>query len=83
MVKRVNKVEEKRRSEVRRIFQKLYARGSAKDVMAFYEWLSVNDPGLLPEAVAGGNSYQLLKADLEDLIQVAKPAPSTNKKRKT
>jgi hypothetical protein len=83
MAKQVSKVDEKRRSEVRRIFQKLYARGTAKEVLAFHEWLSENDPSLLPETVDGKNSYQLLKADLEDLIHVAKPAPSTHKKRKS
>ena len=83
MAKRVNKVEDKRRSEVRRIFQKRYARGAAKDVITFHEWLGANDPGLLPEPVNGGNSYQLLKADLEDLIQAPKPAPPASKKRKS
>lgn len=78
----VSKVDEKRRGEVRRIFQKLYSRGTANDVLAFHEWLRENSPNLLHDS-EGSNSYQLLKADLGDLIRTAKPAVVAKTKRKS
>jgi hypothetical protein len=82
MAKRVSKTEVSRRSEVRRIFQKLYANGTAAEVLTFHEWLSANSPDLLPQT-PGGNSYQLLKADLADLIQERRTAKPSARKRQS